>query len=76
MGTCFLSLSVTVIKEKQTASLSHPVPALQPILHDANELLVAEFIVAILVEDLEDGVDQVAGQLDVCSHVDSAGKLL
>lgn len=70
MGTCFLSLSVTVIKE------SHPVPALQPILHDANELLVAEFIVAILVEDLEDGVDQVAGQLDVCSHVDSAGKLL
>lgn len=58
------------------ALLSHPVAAVQPVLHDADELLVAEFVVSILVEDLEDGVDQVAGQLDVCSHVDSAGKLI
>jgi len=48
----------------------------QPLLHDADELLVAEFVVAVLVEDLEDRVDQVAAQLDARGHVDSAGELL
>lgn len=56
--------------------MSHPATAVQPVLHDTDKLLVAEFIVAILVEDLEDCVDQVAGQLDAGSHVDGAGKLL
>lgn len=56
--------------------LSHPVSAVQPVLHDADELLVAEFIITIFVEDLEDCVDQVAGQLDARGNVDSAGKLL
>lgn len=55
---------------------SHPVAAVQPVLHDADELLLAEFTVVILVEDLEDRVDQVAGQLDPRGHVDSSGKLL
>lgn len=49
---------------------------MQPVLHDADELLVAEFTVVILVEDLEDRVDQVVGQLDARSHVDRTGKLL
>lgn len=56
--------------------LSHAVTTVQPLLHDADELLVAEFVVTILVEDLEDCVDQVVGQLDARSHVDRAGKLL
>lgn len=56
--------------------LSHPVGAVQPVLHDADELLVAEFIITIFVEDLKECVDQVAGQLDARGHVDGAGKLL
>lgn len=56
--------------------LPHPVATVQPLLHDADELFVAEFIVTILVEDLEDCVDQVLGQFDVRSHVDRTGKLL
>lgn len=56
--------------------LSHPVTTVQPVLHDADELLVAEFIVTILIEDLEDCVDQVVGQVDARSHIDRAGKFL
>lgn len=59
-----------------TGPCTHPVAAVQPLLHDANELLVAELVVAVLVEDLEDGVDQVVGQLDVRGHVDGAGELV
>lgn len=59
-----------------TGSGTHPVAAMQPLLHDADELLVAELVVAVLVEDLEDRVDQVVGQLDACGHVDGAGELL
>lgn len=39
--------------------LSHPSPPVEPIFHDANELLVAELVVVVHVEDLEDGVYQV-----------------
>lgn len=49
---------------------------MQPVLHDADELLVAEFVVVVLVEDLEDRVDQVAGQRDACSHVHCPGELV
>lgn len=56
--------------------LPHPVTTVQPLLHDADELLVAEFIVTILVEDLEDCVDQVVGQLDARSHVHCTRKLI
>lgn len=49
---------------------------MQPLLHDADELLVAELVVAVLVKDLEDCVDQVVGQLDARGHVDGAGELL
>lgn len=55
---------------------AHPVAAVQPLLHDADELLVAELVVAVLVEDLEDRVDQVVGQLDARGHVDGAGELI
>lgn len=54
----------------------HLAAAVQPLLHDADELLVAEFIVAVLVEDLEDRVDQVAAQRDARGHIYGAGKLL
>lgn len=56
--------------------LPHPVATVQPLLHYADKLLVAEFIVTILVKDLEDSIDQVLGQFDVRSHVDRTGKLL
>ena len=49
---------------------------MQPFLHDADELLVAELIIVILVKDPEDCVHQVVGQLDVCGHIDSTAKLL
>jgi len=48
---------------------------MQPVLHDTNKLLVAEFAVAILIENLEDSVDQVVGQLDSRGHVDRPRKL-
>ena len=56
--------------------MSYPITTVQPLLHDADELLMTEFIVMILVKDLEDGVDQVLGELDARSHVDSPGKLI
>lgn len=56
--------------------LPHPSAAVQPVLHDTDELLVAEFIVVVLVKDLEDCVDQVASELDSRSHVDCPGKLI
>lgn len=59
-----------------TGACTHPVAAVQPLLHDADELLVAELVVTVLVEDLEDRVDQVVGQLDARGHVDGAGELL
>lgn len=49
---------------------------MQPLLHDADELLVAELVVAVLVEDFEDRVDQVVRQLDARGHVDGAGELI
>lgn len=55
---------------------SHPAAAVQPLLHDADELLVAQLVVVILVKDLEDGVDQVSGEFDPRGHVNSSGKLL
>lgn len=57
-------------------ALPHPVTAVQPLLHDADELLVTQLVVTILVEDLEDRVDQVVSQLDARSHVDRTPKLL
>lgn len=61
---------------KRSPQLSHPGAAVQPVLHDANELPVAEFIVVVLVEDPEDSGDQVGGQLDASGHKDRPGKFL
>lgn len=61
---------------RPTEARTHPVAAVQPLLHDADELLVAELVVTVLVEDLEDRVDKVVRQVDAGGHVDGAGELL
>lgn len=55
---------------------SHPVSAVQAVLHDSDELLVAQFAVVVLVEDLKDGVDQVVAQLDPSGNVNRPGEFI
>jgi len=55
--------------------ITHPT-AVQPVLHDADELLVGQLVVVVHVEDLEDGVDQVARQLQARGHEHGPGKLI
>lgn len=49
---------------------------MQPVLHNADELLVAQLVVVVHVKDLEDGVDQVTCQLQARGHVHSPPKLI
>lgn len=56
--------------------LPHPGASVQPVLHDANELLVRELVIVIHVKDLEDSVDQVACQLETCGHIYCSRKLI
>lgn len=60
----------------KSPQLSYPSTAVQPVLHDANKLPVAELIVVVLVEDPEDSADQVGGQFDASGHVHRSGKFL
>lgn len=56
--------------------MPHPISAVQTVLHDSNELLVAEFTILILVEDLKDGVDQVGAQFDSSGDINGPGELV
>lgn len=60
----------------KSPQLSYPSTAVQPVLHDANKLPVAELIVVVLVEDPEDSADQVGGQFDASGHVHRSSKFL
>lgn len=54
----------------------HPRSTVQPVLHDADELLVGQLVVMIHVKDLKDGVDEVSRQLQSRSHVHGSRKLI
>lgn len=58
------------------AAPPHPRSSVQPVLHDADELLVGQLVVVIHVEDLEDGVDEVPRQLQARGHVHGSSKLI
>lgn len=56
--------------------ITHPASTVQPVLHDANKLLVTELIVMIHIKNLEDGVDQVTSQFQACGHIHCPSKLI
>lgn len=55
---------------------THPASTIQPVLHDANKLLVTELLIMIHVKNLENGVDQVTSQFQACGHIHCTSKLV
>lgn len=58
------------------STVSHPGSSVQPVLHDSDELLVGQLVIVIHIEDLEDGVHEVACQLQPSGHIHRSRKLV
>ncbi|TNN45527.1 hypothetical protein EYF80_044279 [Liparis tanakae] len=63
-------------RENPGRRVPYPCSPVQPVLHDADELLVGELVVVIHVKDLEDGVHKVPRQLQPSGHIHRSCKLI
>ncbi len=58
-----------VMHHSSPTPLSYPASTVQPVLRDTEELFVTELIIMIHIKYLEDGVNEVTGQLKACCNI-------